>query len=96
MMLFFGLVAFAADGNTNPITEKNSESNQQEIKKTVVKPLEDKEEKIKDRQKVKAADAAKRNACSTCTGIDPRFDIGGYFAEFINRNNLKLVKLLTE
>ena len=96
MMLLFGIAAFAADGNGNPITEKNSESSLQEIKKTVVKPLEDKDDKVKDRQKVKVTYAAKRTACSTCTGIDPRFDIGGYFAEFINRNNLKLVKLLTE
>lgn len=96
-MLTFGIAAFANDGNVTPgTTDKATATNQQEVKKAVVKPLEDKDDKDKEKPKTKAAATTKRAGCSTCTGVDPRFDIGGYFVEFINRNNLKLVKLLTE
>lgn len=94
VMLMFGVAAFAADGNINPgLTERTAPANQQELKKAA-KSADDKEEKDKEKPKAKAI--TKRTNCYTCTGVDPRFDLGGYFVEFINRNNLKLVKLLTE
>jgi hypothetical protein len=92
IMLVFGLAAFASDG-VNPGTNCKTNTDPQEAKKVIVKSLDDKEDK--DRPKTKVV-TTKRNACSTCTGVDPRFDVGGYFVEFINRNNLKLVKFLTE
>lgn len=93
-LLVFGIAAFAADG-VNPGTTGKTNTDPQEAKKVIVKSLDEKDEKDKERPKTKMA-ATRRNACSTCTGVDPRFDVGGYFVEFINRNNLKLVKFLTE
>ncbi|MCR5861455.1 hypothetical protein LRS05_04515 [Flavobacterium sp. J372] len=93
-MLVFGVAAFASDG-VNPGTTCKTNTDPQEAKKVIVKSLEEKDDKDKDRPKTKVIET-RRNACSTCTGVDPRFDVGGYFVEFINRNNLKLVKFLTE
>lgn len=88
LLLTFGAAAFAHNGdNVEPAsTEKNTTVNAT-AKKVTVKATATAEAKPKA--------PATRAVCTSCSG-DARFNVSGYFAEFVNRNNLKIVKLLLE
>lgn len=88
-LLVFAAAAFAGtDNTTNP-----GDGNEKEItatataKKTVAK--------VQPVNEAKAKPVPTRVVCTTCSN-DARFNISGYFAEFVNRNNLKLVKMLLD
>ena len=80
LFLMFAAVAFANDGTQQPGV--TPEKNIAETKKAAPKPPAVTE--------YKKPAATKR----ICTSIDSRFGIGDYFVEIINKNNLRLVKLL--
>lgn len=94
LLFVFSIAAFANDRHTDPIATEKTAAKKATVQKTAIDKDDKEKDRDKDREKIKPV--VRRNACTTCTGVDPRFDIGGYFVEFINRNNLKLVKLLTE
>jgi hypothetical protein len=88
-LLVFGAAAFANTGdNVEPAaTEKNATVTTVAKKTTIKAPVA---------QEVKSKPVApSRSVCTTCSN-DARLNVSGYFAEFVNRNNLKLVKLLLD
>lgn len=90
-LLFLGTVAFAGNSdNTEPTAgnEKNAAVTTVAGKKAIAKmPVVTHEAKPKP--------VPTRAVCTTCSN-DARFNVSGYFAEFVNRNNLKLVKMLLD
>lgn len=94
-MLVFGAVAFAGTvDNTEPAegNEKNVVTTVAAKKVLAKVPAATTAAETKE---VKAKPVPTRAACTTCSN-DARFNVSGYFAEFVNRNNLKLVKLLLD
>ena len=88
-MLAFGAVAFAGTGNTTEA--ENTDKNVVEV--TVAKKATAKTTIAEEPKKPKPVPT--RAVCTTCSN-DARLNVSGYFAEFINRNNLKLVKYFLE
>jgi hypothetical protein len=87
VLLVFSAAAFASiDNQMAPVATETVTATSAAAKKASAKTV------ITDQERTKPV--PKRSNCTTCTGIDPRLDLGGYFVEFVNRNNLKLVKLL--
>lgn len=90
-LLVFGTAAFAGNNdNTEPTlgNEKNATVTTAAAKKALAKmPAVVQEAKPKP--------VPTRAVCTTCSN-DARFNVSGYFAEFVNRNNLKLVKMLLD
>ncbi len=90
-LLVFGAAAFAGNNeNTEPTAgnEKTVTVTTTNAKKALAKvPTVDQEAKPKP--------VPTRAVCTTCSN-DARFNVSGYFAEFVNRNNLKLVKMLLD
>lgn len=85
-----GAVAFAGNNdNTEPTAgnEKNATVTTTAAKKALAK--------IPAAHEAKAKPVPTRAVCTTCSN-DARFNVSGYFAEFVNRNNLKLVKMLLD
>ncbi|OYQ31855.1 hypothetical protein CHU92_15280 [Flavobacterium cyanobacteriorum] len=89
LLLTIGAAAFAHEkDNLEPAaSEKNTTTVNATAKKVTVKAPATAEAKPKA--------PATRAVCTSCSG-DARFNVSGYFAEFVNRNNLKIVKLLLE
>lgn len=89
--LFFimlGTAAFAHNGDNTIETTA--------VKTTAVKVAKKEKDTVRathaNENAVKAT--TQRTNCTSCTGLEARFDLGSYFAEFVNRSNLKLVKLI--
>lgn len=90
LFLALGAVAFANESTEPVLGEKNTSSATVTTKKMEVNSVT-----VTEGREPKARPVATRSkgVCTTCSS-DARFNISGYFAEFVNRNNLKLVKLL--
>ncbi len=88
-LLAFGAAAFANTGDkTEPGAGNEKESTATaSAKKTVAK--------VQPVNEPKAKPVPTRVVCTTCSN-EARLNISGYFAEFVNRNNLKLVKMLLD
>lgn len=87
-------VAFAnnTDKQTPPENTEKRVATGISTKKEATATLKNDEDRDKDKTKSPAKTHSVR-----CTSVDgSRFNLSAYFAEFVNDNNLKLVKLLLE